>query len=112
MKYLAIARPRVHPAPPEEDRVKFLEDCRDYITEYKEKGKIIDVFWTYGNDFVTNYWFLECDSHEEMWRVLSKWPGGNRDGGFEYEVCPLVSSEAFFEQGVGGAKKRVEEGST
>lgn len=115
MNYIALFKPAYHLAPPVEDKVAFLESCRDYIAAQKEAGKIQDIFWLnvlpFGaSEEIKAIAYMDVESHAEAWKILSNYPGTDVEGGLEYELLSNVSGSAFYSQALDTLKEKQEEG--
>ena len=111
MKYVAVLRPAYHLSPPAEDKVAFLESCRDYIAEKKQEGKIEAVYWLnvmpFGaSDAIKGIIYLDVDSHAEAWRLLSNYPGYQVEGGVEFELVGNVQGDEFYSQALDSMKSK------
>ena len=115
MNYIAIFRPAYHLAPAVEDKVAFLESCRDYIAEKKREGKILDIFWLNVMPFgaseeIKAIAYLDVESHAEAWDILSNYPGYEAEGGIAYELLSNVAGGEFYSQALDSLKAKQEKG--
>lgn len=115
MKYVAVLRPAYHLAPPAQDRVAFLEACRDYIAEKKRAGKIEALYWlnvmpTGSSDAIKALAYLDVDSHTEAWELLTNYPGYQVEGGIEFELVGDVETDEFYPQALDTLKQKKERG--
>ena len=89
MKFLTKVRPHLHPKPPIEDKVAFLNDCKNYIDKMKTDGLIEEAHRVYHIDDLSAVWIVNVDSLSQLWEILGAYPGAKQLG-IEWDIRPLM----------------------
>jgi len=75
--------------PKQIDKVELLKSCQEYIREKKKAGQIEEAYFGSASEETRSFWYLNTESAEEMWQVLSGYPG-YKVLNINWEVSPLI----------------------